>query len=198
MITNGNSANEANYLRCTAFVKISGDGTIACNTSAYPVIKVYDFSQFTGSLSRNFISRIVCDASTQYTSFYEMFGLSGANASLIIESGKSATIAEGKTWAVKNIKSHGALSASAGTDLGTPASVTIDGSLNFTTSGSDLEEVVLFSNIGTKSTVRFGSQTLSAATINGAPYDKTLYAVKLSGSNLIYKKKTSGFLYYLR
>ena len=198
LINNGNSANSFSPLRCTAFVKISGDGTLADNTSAYPVVKVFDFSQFAGSINLDRVSLLVCNANTQYSSFYEMFGDGSEMASLIIESGKSAMIAEGKTWSVKNIRSHGPLTASAGTNLNSPRSAVFDGTLNFMTSETDFESLVLFKNVGRKPTAAFSKQTLDTLTINGESYNKTFYFTRLYGGNLIIKKRSSGFLYHVR
>ena len=180
-ITNGNSANEPNPLRCTAFVKIKGDGTIVDNTSAMPVIKVFDFSEFSGSISFNSACLVVCDTATSYDSLYNMFN--EHRGALRVESGKTVNMAPGKTWKFSNINFYGSLSAPAGTSLGSPTAVAFDGTANFTTDTTDYNGLVLFRNIGTRQTVHFGNNAVIK--VNGEDYDRALYSVKIKNSNLM-------------
>ena len=104
-ITNGNSANSDNPLRCTAFVKITGSGTLADETSTTPLIKVFDLSEFSGDIRFASASLVVCDPTTPYTSFYDMYG--SHKGSLRIEEGKSVDVAWGKTWYFRNVACFG-------------------------------------------------------------------------------------------
>ena len=104
-ITNGNSANWSKPLRCTAFVRISGPGTLADETAAYPLIKVFDLSSFSGDIQLANASLVVCDPTTPYTNFYDMYG--AHNGSLRIEEGKTVDVAWGKTWSFRNVACFG-------------------------------------------------------------------------------------------
>ena len=116
-LTNGNSANSDNPLRCTAFVKVSGDGTFCDYTYAQPVIKVFDLSEFSGTINLSYgPSLVVCDSTTVYDSFYAMFG--SHSRSIRIESGKAVTVAAARTWTAKNIYSDGTLSGTGKISVG--------------------------------------------------------------------------------
>ena len=104
-ITNGNSANSDNPLRCTAFVKITGSGTLADETTAYPLVKVFDLSAFSGDIRFASASLVVCDPTTPYTSFYDMYG--SHKGSLRIEGNKDVNVAWGKTWNFRNVACFG-------------------------------------------------------------------------------------------
>ena len=104
-ITNGNSANSDNPLRCTAFVKITGSGTLADETSTTPLIKVFDLSEFSGDIRFASASLVVCDPTTPYTSFYDMYG--SHKGSLRIEGNKAVNVAWGKTWNFRNVACFG-------------------------------------------------------------------------------------------
>ena len=115
-ITNGNSPRtnpSTDVNRCSVFRKISGTGSFVdgiSGTAPNPVFKVFDASGFAGSLALTNASMIVCDASTTFEdTLYNLFVPSASNGTLRIESGKSATLAAGKTWSVKKIASYGNL-----------------------------------------------------------------------------------------
>ncbi|MBR4653926.1 MAG: hypothetical protein IKO72_11265 [Kiritimatiellae bacterium] len=77
-VDNGNSpqspdyAEGANVNRCSVFRKISGGGSLvdsglaAAGRTAWPVFKVYDMGSFSGSLSLDRTSIVVCDPTTSY------------------------------------------------------------------------------------------------------------------------------------
>ena len=107
-ITNGNSPDNNKPLRCTAFVKISGEGTLYDFTYARPVIKVFDLNEFSGTISLAYgTSLIVCDPTTVYGSLVEFYSHPG---SFRIESGKAVAVPANRAWTVKNIFSDGTLS----------------------------------------------------------------------------------------
>ena len=105
-ITNGNSPLAGLPLRCTAFVKISGHGTLVDEIElAYPVIKVFDLSEFSGDIRFARTSLMVCDPTTSYASLYNMYV--SHIGSLRIEEGKTVDVAWGKTWDFKNVACFG-------------------------------------------------------------------------------------------
>ena len=116
-VDNGNSpqspdyAEGANVNRCSVFRKISGGGSLvdsglaAAGRTAWPVFKVYDMGSFSGNLSLDRTSIVVCDPTTSYTTLFSMFY--DYPGSLRIEGGKTMTLAEGRTWSVKRINSWG-------------------------------------------------------------------------------------------
>ena len=117
-ITNGNSPqdNDENKNRCSVFRKVSGVGSLVDDLKnqsgnaqyAWPVIKIYDASGFAGSITLGRANLLVCDSTTTYSP--SLFGVFyGNEGTLRIESGKSATLAAGKTWSVKKIESYGNL-----------------------------------------------------------------------------------------
>ena len=120
-LTNGNSPRDpANYPgqenRCSVFHKISGRGNIVDGILAsgpwadtpWPVIKVYDASEFQGDITFDIANLLICDSNTSYSP--SLYGLLKDNkGTLRIESGKSATLVNGKTWTVKNFVSSGIL-----------------------------------------------------------------------------------------
>jgi len=119
-ITNGNSANADNPLRCTAFVKISGHGTFCDEMTTLPkvlpVLKVFDIGDFSGDIDFSSVCLFVCEPETAYASFFQMFYVyDTANkeyvpehkASLRIEEGKAVDVAWGKTWDFRNVACFG-------------------------------------------------------------------------------------------
>ena len=111
-LVNANSANEDNPLRCTAFVKISGHGTLCDETTTMPVLKVFDIGDFSGDIDFSSACLLVCGPETAYASFYQMFYNTTAKTadhkgSLRIEQGKTANVAWGKTWNFRNVACYG-------------------------------------------------------------------------------------------
>ena len=111
-LVNANSAKLDYPLRCTAFVKISGHGTLCDETTTMPVLKVFDIGDFTGDIDFSSACLLVCEPETVYASFYEMFyNTATTNAdhkgSLRIEQGKTANVAWGKTWNFRNVACYG-------------------------------------------------------------------------------------------
>lgn len=112
-INNGNSPqnNTTNPNRCSMFRKWSGSGSLVddCESNAnlpWPVFKVYDASDFAGDITLSRMNVIVCDSTTTYSdTLYNMFVAN--NGRILIESGKKATLASGKTWSVNTINSYG-------------------------------------------------------------------------------------------
>lgn len=94
-LTNGNSPNNQNPTRCTTFVKVSGSGTISDGNAANPMLKIYDGTEFTGTLTLTRAKVVFCSADSTtlpvaYTSI--------PNASIYVDAGNSATVASGMTW----------------------------------------------------------------------------------------------------
>ena len=111
-ITNGNSPQSSgdNVNRCARFRKISGTGNIVdgIGNSATPVFKVYDVDQFSGSITLNAASLVVCNADTVFDdTLYNLFVANGKQGSIYVANGKSATLADGKNWNVRHLTSYG-------------------------------------------------------------------------------------------
>ena len=111
-LTNGNSPY-SDVANCSAFAKISGSGDLvdeiaAAGSSAWPTIKVYDASGFSGSVILSRASVLVCDPTTQYTTADDMFS-GNSIGHLRIESGKAIQLAAGKTWSAGHIVNNGTL-----------------------------------------------------------------------------------------
>ncbi len=110
-LKDGSSPN--NDTLFSVFRKISGrgsfvDGIAANGKSAFPVIKTYDADDFHGDIALDLANLLICDPTTTYSpSLYDTFA--SRKGSLRIESGKSATLVNGKTWTVKNLVSSGNL-----------------------------------------------------------------------------------------
>ena len=94
-LTNGNSPNNQNPTRCTTFVKISGSGTVSDGNAANPMLKIYDGTEFTGTLTLTRAKVVFCSAdSTTLPAAYTSI----PNASIYVDAGNSATVASGMTW----------------------------------------------------------------------------------------------------
>ena len=173
-LTNGNSPQskeygEVNANKCSVFHKISGSGSIedaiaASGQSAWPVIKVYDASGFTGDVSLDLAILLVCDSSMSYgPSLYEMFKTNAnkynTNGVVRIESSNSMSLPAGKTWSVN--------------------AVTFNGPVNFTTGEPITEGQVLFDCDGP-----VAKKGGASFTINGEPIEQSFYKVKAVGNQL--------------
>jgi len=110
-LTNGNSPNSNNQNQCSTFRKISGDGSLVDGIAqdpdgkwAWPVVKIYDATGFTGNILLNRRANvIVCDPTTSFPdTFYNMFNLGNyeylKDGVLRIDGDRSPTLADGKTW----------------------------------------------------------------------------------------------------
>ena len=107
-LTNGNSPNstsDANNNRATIIKKLSGSGTLSCGgtSSAVPTLKVYDASEFTGSIdtgsSNTGLVVVFCDEDTVLPdTLVEMFINSGLKRTIYIASGKVMTLDSSATW----------------------------------------------------------------------------------------------------
>ena len=106
-LTNGNSPQSkdysagANVNRCTVFKKVSGDGSlIDGNSSAWPVIKIYDASEFAGAISLNLGVVVFCtsagDALLNGSTLYDLF--SSNRGTFYVADGTTVTIPYGKSW----------------------------------------------------------------------------------------------------
>ena len=94
-LTNGNSPNNQNPTRCATFAKVSGSGTISDGNAANPMLKIYDGTEFTGTLTLTRAKVVFCSAdSTTLPAAYTSI----PNASIYVDAGNSATVASGMTW----------------------------------------------------------------------------------------------------
>lgn len=125
-LTDGNSPNDNNPVRCTAFVKVSGSGTIADGNAANPMLKIYDASEFTGTITLTRARVVFCSAtSTTLPAAYQS-GI--ATASIYVDNGNSVTVPADKTWtAAGGFVVNGTLNAN-GTLASSHASKAVSGS----------------------------------------------------------------------
>ncbi len=176
-ITNGNSPQgySSNENRCSVIRKISGSGSIvdqiaASGFSAKPIIKIYDASGFTGSISLDLATILICDSSTAYSpNLYDMFIGSptkyNTNGVVRIESSNPMTLPVGTTWKAN--------------------AVTFNGSVDFTTSDPLSDGLTVFTCAGPALKID-GNAGFS---INGTPNDLSIYKVKAVGTELQLQKK---------
>ena len=130
-ITNGNSPQSgSNANRCSMFRKISGRGNIVdgITVTAKPVFKVYDASEFCGSVNISVFSIVVCAANTTFDdTLYNLFVANANYGTFYIASGKAAALADGKSWTARRFISYGSLTVN-GT-LAASVSETFQGSI---------------------------------------------------------------------
>ena len=92
----------ANLNRCTVFSKVSGSGTItdAIAGSAWPVVKIYDASEFAGLVSVSRASIVFCtaagDATLNGSTLFDLFN--STLGSIYIASDVSVALAPQKDW----------------------------------------------------------------------------------------------------
>ena len=176
-ITNGNSPQGygGNENRCSVIHKISGSGSIvdkiaAGGISPKPIIKIYDASAFTGSISLDLATILICAPSTTYSpNLYDMFIGSptqyNTNGVVRIESTHPMTLPVGTTWKAN--------------------AVTFNGSVDFTTSDPLSDGLTVFTCAGPALKIE-GNAGFS---LNGTPGDLSIYKVKAVGTELQLQKK---------
>lgn len=91
----------ANLNRCTVFNKISGSGKLTdTHATAWPVVKIYDASEFTGTLALKNAVVVFCtpdgDAALNGKTLYELF--SATKGAVYVAEGTTVQIASGKSW----------------------------------------------------------------------------------------------------
>ena len=108
-LTNGNSPNSTATDRCTVVKKLSGSGTLCCGgtSTAVPTLKVYDASEFIGSINTvnsnggGYTGLVVvfCDENTVLPdSLVNMFINSGLKRTVYVASGKTVALDSAATW----------------------------------------------------------------------------------------------------
>ena len=106
-LTNGNSPNLGNPNRVTVIRTLSGSGTLCRaninNNGAWPTLKVYDASRFTGSIttleSPSYAGSLVlfCKEDTVFDDTI-LATFSSYNRTIYVAPGCEVTVAEGATW----------------------------------------------------------------------------------------------------
>ena len=99
-LTNGNSPNVDNPVRCTAFVKVSGSGTISDGTAANPMIKIFDASGYTGAITLTRARVVFCLPDS--TTLPAAYNTGIATASIYVDAGMSVTVPSDKVWSATN------------------------------------------------------------------------------------------------
>ena len=159
-LTNGNSPNSGNPVRCTAFVKVSGSGTIADGNAANPMIKIFDGSDFTGTITLTRAKVVFCSATS--TTLPESYFSGIATASIYVDSGISVTVPSDKVWsATGGIKVDGELSASGLARFGDTTTITTtdNGIFTLTDSNSTQDHSVDYARITGTGTLRYADAT---------------------------------------
>lgn len=146
---NGNSPqnNDTNKNRCSTIKKLSGSGTLAggAANAAWPVIRVYDASGFTGSInclmsSGTSIGVLFCnEGEVLPDSIFNLFY--GKEQQIYVSAGrtgdKAITIAAGRTWTARHgITVAGTLCVSGNASISAPVNVAASGKLDLSTATS--------------------------------------------------------------
>lgn len=114
-VNNGNSMAAGTPNRTAVWKKLSGDGLLTTDNNNWqtPAVKIYDASEFTGSINASAgnvrLAVIFCAENDTFSP--SVYGEIGSKSGLIyIKSGTSVTVASGATWtAVNGIVNKGAL-----------------------------------------------------------------------------------------
>lgn len=114
-VNNGNSIGSSTKNRTSVWKKLSGDGLLTTTNNNWqtPAVKIYDASEFTGSINASagnvYLAVIFCaEEDTFSPSVYEEIG--SKSGLIYIKPGTSVTVASGATWtAVNGIVNKGAL-----------------------------------------------------------------------------------------
>ena len=162
-LTNGNSPNWENPVRCTAFVKVSGSGTIADGNAANPMIKIFDGSDFTGAITLTRAKVVFCsaDSTSLPTPYYDI-----STASIYVDEGMSVTVPSDKVWTASNgVTVGGELRASGIGRFGSGTAVTVNdgGVLTLTNTGSYVDDrAVNYSAVTGTGTIRYSGTSWRA------------------------------------
>lgn len=173
-LTNGNSPNDSNPLRCTAFAKVSGSGTITDGNAANPMLKIYDASDFTGTITLTRARVVFCSATSTFSSEYQN---DISTASVYIDNGNSVTVPAGKTWTASNgFVVNGTLNAN-GTLASSHASKAVSGSGTVVFNGKvpSPNSNAWWKNTNWTGTLVMKNTTSSKSGDPGWDFDPTLY-----------------------
>lgn len=155
-LTDGNSPNSGNPVRCTAFVKVSGSGTIADGNAANPMIKIFDGSDFTGAITLTRAKVVFCSATS--TTLPESYYSGIATASIYVDSGISVTVPSDKVWSASNgVTVGGELRATGIGKFGSGTTVKVnDGGVLTLTSTGDVNDIsVNYSGVTGTGTIKY-------------------------------------------
>ena len=168
-LTNGNSPNADNPVRCTAFVKVSGSGTILDGNTANPMVKIFDGSDFTGTITLTRARIVFCQADS--TTLPAAYNTGIATASIYVDAGMSVTVPSDKVWSATNgIKVCGELSASGLARFGDSTTITTtdNGVFTLIDSNNTSDHGVDYARITGTGTLRYADATgwRSLSTVN--------------------------------
>ena len=156
-LTNGNSPNWENPVRCTAFVKVSGSGTIADGNAANPMVKIFDGSDFTGTITLTRARIVFCLPDS--TTLPAAYNTGIATASIYVDVGMSVTVPSDKVWTASGgIKVGGELRASGIGRFGSGTIINVNdgGVLTLTSTDSSVDERTTdYSGVTGTGTIRY-------------------------------------------
>ena len=105
-VNNANSLADNNKNRVSVWEKLSGDGTLTTghNNGQTPAVKIYDASDFTGSINASadnvYLTVIFCSENDTFSpNVYDEIG--GKLGLIYIKQGTSVTVAKGATWSAR-------------------------------------------------------------------------------------------------
>ncbi len=162
-LTNGNSLRDNSRNTFSVWPKLSGNGTLTTGDNNWqtPALKIYDASDFTGSINASagniYLAVIFCAENDTFSpSVYEEIG--SKSGLIYIKSGTSVTVAEGATWtAVNGIVNKGSLTVN-----GTVASAISNVGGTVTVNGTVASAI---SNVGGTVTVNAGATLASFGSV---------------------------------
>ncbi len=195
-VNNGNSIADNNKNRTSVWKKLSGDGllTTANNNWQTPAVKIYDASEFTGSINASAgnvrLAVIFCaEEDTFSPTVYEEIG--SKSGLIYIKPGTSVTVAEGATWtAVNGIVNKGALTvngtvASAISNNG--GTVTLNAGASVPSFGSqrDFTGFTVHSSVPVKITMTSAEYGKGSVSVTGASGISTITVLAPDGTTTV-------------
>ena len=182
-LTNGNSPNDTYVNRCTEIKKLSGSGTLSCGgtSTATPTLKVYDWSEFTGSIdasatSGTFMVVIFCEEGEELPdSLRDLFIATNLKRTIYISAAADVTVAG--TWKATNgVIVNGRLSATGIGKFGASTGIKISdtGVLTLTSTGNVDDTAVNYSNITGTGTIKYSGSGWRALPNGGNLFPSTL------------------------
>ena len=136
-LTNGNSPSSTDVNKATTIKKLSGSGKLCCGGTSYavPALKVYDSSEYTGSVDttnsdnsqRTGLVVVFCDADTVLPdTLVNMFINSDLTRTIYVASGKEVTVGSAAIWtAVTGIQVYGTVKAARRSNWGDSTAMTL-------------------------------------------------------------------------
>ncbi|MBQ3807035.1 MAG: hypothetical protein II840_03670 [Kiritimatiellae bacterium] len=195
-LTNGNSMSAGNPNNFSVWPKLSGNGTLTTGDNNWqtPALKIYDASDFTGSINASggniYLAVIFCAENDTFSP--SVYGEVGSKSGLIyIKSGTSVTVAEGATWtAVNGIVNKGNLTvngnvASAISNVGGTVTVNEGATLASFGPTRDFTGVTVDSSVAVKITMTAEEYGKGSLNISGASGISSITVLAPDGTTVV-------------